>query len=97
MLDLLAFGREVEIVLIYQHEIKRYQLGLVIAAIAAVFVTDSSVERPEPHVEYLSIVGDDMSATVAAIQQIGEEVFAPFAPLDADPDIKLAACEVPAA
>jgi len=33
-----------------------------------VLVSDCSVERPEPHVEYLSIVGEDLSAAMAAVE-----------------------------
>jgi hypothetical protein len=69
-----------------QDEIKRHQtgldgLGLVLTAMAAVFVPDSSIERPEAQVEHLSVVGEDLPAAMAAIEQIGEEVLAPLAAL----------------
>jgi hypothetical protein len=67
-----------------------------IAAITAFLVADGSIERPEAQVEYLSVAGEDVSATVAAIEQIGEKVFTPFAPFDADPGVELTAYEVPA-
>lgn len=82
-----------------QHAIESHQpgfdgLGLMILAVATVLVTDRWVKRSEPRGEYLPTVGEDVSAAVTAIPQIGEEVFAPFAALNADPGVELTACEV---
>jgi hypothetical protein len=97
--DLLAFRRKVQVFGMRQHEIQRHQtdldgLRLLLAAIAADLVSDSPIERPEPQVEYLPIAGEDMSAPMSAVEQIGEEVFAPFAALNADPGVELTPCEV---
>ena len=56
-----------------QYVIQRHQtgfdgLGLVLAAVAAVLVPDGSIERPEPHVEHLSFVGEDLATAMAAIE-----------------------------
>jgi hypothetical protein len=47
-------------------------------------------------VKYLPVMGENVSAAMAAIEQIGEEIFAPFAPLDVDPSVALTAYEVAA-
>jgi hypothetical protein len=98
---LLAFGREVEVLGMRQHVTQHHQtgldgLGLALAAIAAVLVSDGTVQRPELQVKDLPIVGEDVSAAMAAIQQTGAEIFAPLAPLEADPSVELTAYEVAA-
>jgi hypothetical protein len=73
MLDLLAFGRKVEVFGIHQHVVESHQtgrdgLGLVSAAITAVLVANRSIERPKTQVEHPPIVGENMPAAMAAIQ-----------------------------